>query len=81
MFDGVVRILTNVKYIPKLKRSLISLGVVDTLGYDFSIKKNGIMSINKGTLITMKGKKVKKKKLYFDWKDNFKWSYESRVKP
>ena len=39
MFDGVVRILTNVEYIPKLRRSLISLGVVDTLGYDFSIKK------------------------------------------
>ena len=52
MFDGVVRILTNVKHIPKLRRSLISLGVVDTLGYDFSIK-NGSMSINKGTLITM----------------------------
>ena len=39
MFDGVVKILTNVKHMPELRRSLISLGAMDTLDYDFSIIK------------------------------------------
>ena len=36
IFDGVVRALSNVKHVPKLRKSLISLGVLDNLGYDFS---------------------------------------------
>ena len=59
IFDGVVRTLSNVKYVPKLRKSLISLRVLDNLGYVFSIK-NGIMKINKGVFIAMKEKKVKK---------------------
>ena len=59
MFDGVVRILSNVKHISKLRKSLISLGALHNLGYDF-YTKNSIMKINKGTLIAMKGKRVKK---------------------
>ena len=47
IFDGVVRTLSNVKYVPKLRKSLISLRALDNLGYVFSIK-NGIMKINKG---------------------------------
>ena len=39
MFDDAVRILTNVKHVPKLMRNLISLGALDTLGYAFSIRK------------------------------------------
>ena len=57
MFDGVVRALSNGKYVPKL-RSLISLEPLDILSYDFSTK-NGIMDINKGALIAMKRKRVK----------------------
>ena len=58
MFDGVVKALSNVKHIPKLRRSLIYLKTLDNLDYDFSTK-NGIMKINKGTLVAMNGKKVK----------------------
>ena len=36
IFDGVVRALSNVKHVPKLRKILISLGVLDNLGYDFS---------------------------------------------
>ena len=36
--------LTNVKHVPKLKRSLISLRALNTLGYAFSTKNNIIIS-------------------------------------
>ena len=39
MFDNIVRPLIGVKHIPKLKRSLISLGAFDILIYDFLCKK------------------------------------------
>ena len=29
MFDGVIRALGNVRYIPRLKKNLISLGTLD----------------------------------------------------
>ena len=36
--------LTNVKHVSKLKRSLISLRALNTLGYAFSTKNNIIIS-------------------------------------
>ena len=33
MHNGVEKVLTNVRFIPKLKRNLISLGALDELGY------------------------------------------------
>lgn len=39
IFDGVVKTLSNGKHVPKLRKSLISLGALDILGYEFSIKK------------------------------------------
>ena len=57
MFDGVVRVLSNVRHVPDLRKNLISLGVLDDLGYSYS-SKDGIMKITKGSLIVMKGKKV-----------------------
>ena len=59
MFNDVVRTLSYVKHVPKLMRSLIFLGALDNLGYMIFLQKNIIMKINKGTLIAMKGKKVK----------------------
>jgi hypothetical protein len=38
MFDGIVKILTNVRYVPDLKKNLISLGTLDSLGYGYSAK-------------------------------------------
>ena len=54
MFDGVVRILSNVRHVPDLRKNLISLGVLDNLGYSYS-SKGGIMKITKGTLMVIKG--------------------------
>ena len=55
--DGIVRTLTEIRHIPNLKKNLISLGTLDTLGYKFSTE-DGVMKISKGALIVMKGNKV-----------------------
>jgi hypothetical protein len=46
MFDGTVKILTDVKHIPELRKNLISLGVLDTRGY-MSIVQGGVMKVYK----------------------------------
>ena len=57
MFDGVVRVLSNVRHVPDHRKNLISLGVLEDLGYSYS-SKGGIMKITKGALMVMKGQKV-----------------------
>ena len=59
MFDGVVRVLSNVKHILDLRKNLTSLIVLDDLGYSYT-SKGGIMKITKGALMVMKGQKVSK---------------------
>ena len=54
MFDGVVRVLSNVRHVPDLRKNLISLGVLDDLGYSYS-SNGGIMKITKCALMVMKG--------------------------
>jgi hypothetical protein len=57
MFDGTVKILTDVRHVPELRKNLISLGVLDTGGYK-SIVQGGVMKVYKGILLVMKVKKV-----------------------
>ena len=57
MFDGVVRVLSNVRHVPDLRKNLISLGVLDDLCYSYS-SKGGIMKITKCALMVMHGQKV-----------------------
>ena len=57
MCDGVVRVLSNVRHIPDLRKNSISLGVLDDLGYSSS-SKGGIMKITKGALMVMNVQKV-----------------------
>ena len=47
MFDGIVRELTNVKYVPNLKLRLISLGVLDSCGYKYT-GQGGALTLSKG---------------------------------
>ena len=44
IFDEVVRVLSNVRHILDLRKNLISLGVLDDLGYSYT-SKGGIMKI------------------------------------
>ncbi|KAL6210823.1 hypothetical protein ACLB2K_016055 [Fragaria x ananassa] len=53
MHDGVVRKLENVRYIPKLRKNLISLGTLDKAGYRYS-SKEGRLKVIKGSLVMMK---------------------------
>jgi hypothetical protein len=57
MFDGIVMILNNVRYVPDLKKNLISLATLDSLGCDYSTK-DGVTKIAKGFMVIMKGKKI-----------------------
>ncbi|XP_057803629.1 uncharacterized protein LOC131018962 [Salvia miltiorrhiza] len=44
--DGSVKILSKVRYIPDLKRNLISLGILESKGCHF-VSKDGIMNVIK----------------------------------
>lgn len=52
--DGSHKIITNVRYIPDLKRNLLSLDVFDSVGYSYKAR-NGIMRISKGILVVVRG--------------------------
>jgi len=54
MFDGMVRELKEVRYVPQLKRNLISIGVLKTLGLVVSIR-DGVLKMTKGSMVVMKG--------------------------
>jgi len=57
MHDGIVRTLKNVQHIPDLKKNLISLGTLDSLGYKYS-GEGGVIRVWKGPLVMMQGNKV-----------------------
>ena len=42
MFDGIVRELKEVRYAPQLKRNLISVGTLETLGLVVSIRDDDL---------------------------------------
>ena len=57
MFDGVIRTLTGVRHVPKLKKNLISLGVLDSCGHKFT-RFDGTLKVSKGVLVVMKARKT-----------------------
>jgi hypothetical protein len=57
MSDGIVRELTNVRYVLELKSNLISLGVLDSCGYKYT-GQGGALTLSKGSLVVMKATKV-----------------------
>ncbi|XP_073133658.1 uncharacterized protein [Henckelia pumila] len=61
MHDEIDRVLTNVRYVPELRRNLISLGTLDDQGYSFK-SGGGSLSVSKGSLVIMKA--VKRNLLY-----------------
>ncbi|KAG8474542.1 hypothetical protein CXB51_031315 [Gossypium anomalum] len=62
MFNGVVRILSDVRDVPELKRNLISLSTLDSKGYRYTAESE-VLKIFKGSLVVMKGQR-KTAKLY-----------------
>ena len=62
MHDGSVRELTNVRYVPNLKKNLISLGTLESKGHKI-ILDNGVAKVVSGSLVIMKG--TRERNLYF----------------
>ncbi|CAL2259854.1 unnamed protein product [Prunus armeniaca] len=54
MFDGMIRVLGNVRYVPRLRKNLISLGTLDEAGYGYESKKRRVR-VAKGSLVVMRG--------------------------
>ena len=61
MHDGIIRTLTEVRHVPELKKNIISIGIMDGKGFKCSTE-NGVMKIQKGSTIVMKG--IKRGNLY-----------------
>ena len=57
MFDDRDFLLKNVRYIPELKKKLISISMFDGLGYCTRIER-GMIRISHGALVTAKGSKI-----------------------
>lgn len=36
MHDGIIKSLTNIQHVPELKKTLISLGTLESLGYKYT---------------------------------------------
>ena len=51
MFDGVIQKLNDVRYVPRLKKNLISLGILDVSGYRI-ILKGGNLKVARGAYTT-----------------------------
>jgi len=54
MFDGMIRELKEVRYVPQLKRNLIFVGALKTLGLEVSIKDE-ILKMTKSLMMVLKG--------------------------
>jgi len=54
MFDGMVRELKKVRYVPQLKRKLISVGTLKVLGLEVSVR-DGILKMIRGLMMILKG--------------------------
>ena len=54
MFGGMVRELKDVKHVPKLKRNLISLGMLDKMGCSVRLESSTLKVIIR-SMVLMKG--------------------------
>ena len=62
LHDGTTRELTNVWYVPNLKKNLISLGALESNGFKVSMEA-GILKVTYGVVVVMKG--LRRNNLYF----------------
>lgn len=58
MFDGTVRIVTDVRYIPDMRKNLLSLGVLDANGHQWSVIDGELQVLRRGKVI-LKGSRQK----------------------
>ena len=53
IFNGMVRELKEVRYLPQLKKNLISVSVLKALGLEIS-GRDGVLKIFRGSMIVMR---------------------------
>ena len=56
MFDGIVRTLGDVRFIPELRKNLISPGQLDNLGLTYKAKGD-ILKVTKGSIVVIKAER------------------------
>lgn len=56
MFDRVIKELKQVRFVQDLKMNLISLGMLENIGYNFR-SKSGSLKVIKGSLVVIKGER------------------------
>ena len=62
MFDRMVRELREVEYAPQLKRNIISVGALKTLGLEISVR-NSIFKMTRGSMVVLKN--ARRNDLYY----------------
>lgn len=62
VYNGQEFLLTRVGYVPELKKSLISLGILDQLVYNF--KASGVVTVFRGNQVWLVGHKTNDNGLY-----------------
>ncbi|KAG8502454.1 hypothetical protein CXB51_000383 [Gossypium anomalum] len=60
--DGSTRVLTDVRYVPSLKKNLISLGALESKGSVVTMR-DGVLKVTSGALVILKG--IRKNNLYY----------------
>jgi hypothetical protein len=58
MFDRIIRTLTNIRFIPNMRKNLISLRMLDTKGLTLSASE-GLLQVKKGDVIVIRCHKHK----------------------
>ena len=62
LHDGTVRNLIEVRYIPNLKKNLISVGFLESKGFKITMK-NGILKVSYGAFVALRA--ARKRNMYF----------------
>lgn len=62
LHDGAIRVLTDVRYVPDLRKNLISLGALESKGFKITLE-GGVLKVVMGALVVMKG--TRQNNLYF----------------
>ncbi|KAG8479822.1 hypothetical protein CXB51_029312 [Gossypium anomalum] len=60
--DGSTRVLTDVRYVPSLKKNIISLGALESKGSIVTMR-DGVLKVTSGALVILKG--IRKNNLYY----------------
>lgn len=57
IFDRVVKELKQVRHAPNLKKNIVSLGMLESMGYSFE-DENDSLKVIKGFLVIIKGERL-----------------------